>query len=205
MPGIYEILTDSGVALKVGIAANLRRRLLQHRASRQSCLKLKPGGKWNNPSDVVSKASILAKHLYYDGSIAVEYDLSTEDGRQTFLRERCYILFQFTRTRAEARELEKRRETNGQYRYLKAVRKRAKGAMNMLCECGCGQASVVGSFKPGHDQKLRTDLERRVGGLLALRSLVESSEAFAAGKIESATLASEVRRILTTAAGEAST
>ncbi len=65
----------------------------------------------------------------------------------------------------------------------------------MLCKCGCGEASVVGSFKPGHDQKLRTDLERRVGGLLALRSLVESAEAFAAGKMRSDTFAHEVRSL----------
>ena len=68
----------------------------------------------------------------------------------------------------------------------------------MLCECGCGEASVVGSFKPGHDQKLRTDLERRVGGLLALRSLVEFAEAFAAGRMQSDVLANEVRSMFKT-------
>jgi len=55
----------------------------------------------------------------------------------------------------------------------------------MLCECGCGETAVAGLFKPGHDQKLRTILEHRVGGLLALRSLVEVAEAFAAGRIDS--------------------
>jgi hypothetical protein len=194
-PGIYEIYTDSGVALKVGIATRLRKRLLQHRASRQSCLKLKPGGQWNNPNDVMSKGSILAKHLYYDGSITTEYDLSAETGRRAFLCERCYIVFEITRTKLEARELERDRESDGRYRYLKMVQKRGKGGMNMLCECRCGEASVAGSFKPGHDQKLRTDLERRVGGLLALRSLVESAEAFAAGKMQSDTLAHEVRSL----------
>jgi hypothetical protein len=51
----------------------------------------------------------------------------------------------------------------------------------MTCECGCGESVASGSFKPGHDQKLRADLERRVGGLLALRSLVEAAESYAGG------------------------
>ena len=51
----------------------------------------------------------------------------------------------------------------------------------MTCECGCGESVASGSFKPGHDQKLRANLERRVGGLLALRSLVEAAESYAGG------------------------
>ena len=51
----------------------------------------------------------------------------------------------------------------------------------MACGCGCGESAVSGSFKRGHDQKLRADLERRVGGLLALRSLVEAAESYAGG------------------------
>ena len=43
-PGICEIHTDTGKALKVGISANMRKRLLQHQALRQNRLKLKPGG-----------------------------------------------------------------------------------------------------------------------------------------------------------------
>jgi hypothetical protein len=45
-----------------------------------------------------------------------------------------------------------------------------------LCECGCHKTTVRGQFLRGHDQTLRADLERRVGGLLALRQLVESAE-----------------------------
>lgn len=54
-PGLYEIVTDEGGLLKVGISGNLRRRFSQHRQSRQSRLKLKEGGDWSNPSDVMSK------------------------------------------------------------------------------------------------------------------------------------------------------
>lgn len=48
----------------------------------------------------------------------------------------------------------------------------------MACECGCGEDAISGSFKPGHDQKLRISLERRIGGLAKLRTLVESAESF---------------------------
>ncbi|EIK94777.1 hypothetical protein PMM47T1_19813 [Pseudomonas sp. M47T1] len=35
-PGLYEIVTDQGELLKVGISVNLRKRLIQHRQSKQS-------------------------------------------------------------------------------------------------------------------------------------------------------------------------
>ena len=42
------------------------------------------------------------------------------------------------------------------------------------CACGCGDTTRgSGAFLPGHDQKLRTAIERHVGGVLALRRLVE--------------------------------
>lgn len=53
----------------------------------------------------------------------------------------------------------------------------------MTCECGCGETPVRGSFLPGHDQRLRSSLEERVGGLLPLRTLVDSAERLANGEI----------------------
>lgn len=44
------------------------------------------------------------------------------------------------------------------------------------CECGCGELTKGGNFLPGHDQRLRISLEKRAGGLLALRDLVDSVE-----------------------------
>ena len=38
--GVYEIFTNNNIALKVGISNNLKRRLKQHRNSRQSSLKI---------------------------------------------------------------------------------------------------------------------------------------------------------------------
>lgn len=55
----------------------------------------------------------------------------------------------------------------------------------MDCVCGCGEKPVKGHFLPGHDQRLRADLERRVGGLIALRMLVEAAEYFVSGDADS--------------------
>jgi hypothetical protein len=68
----------------------------------------------------------------------------------------------------------------------------AKGS---LCECGCGEASPGGVFRPGHDQKLRVVLESRVGGLLALRSLVDAVESYALGRSTGEELTREVRAL----------
>ncbi|WP_166360202.1 hypothetical protein [Pseudomonas akapageensis] len=116
-PGIYEIYTVDGLALKVGIGKDLRKRLIQHRKSRQNRLVLKIGGDWDNPSDVTSKQSILAKHLYFSSPVE-GYDLKTETGRQAFLEECCYVLFRVTSTREEARAIERQREADGGFSYV---------------------------------------------------------------------------------------
>lgn len=55
----------------------------------------------------------------------------------------------------------------------------------MVCACGCGKEPAGGDFLPGHDQRLRADLERRVGGLISLRMLVEAAEHFVEGNVGS--------------------
>jgi hypothetical protein len=122
-PGIYKIYTNTGIALKVGISANIRRRLMQHRVSRQNRLLLKTGGDRGNPSDVLSKESILSKHLYYDESINDAYELMSENGRQKFLVDNCYIRFMATETKEDARKIEKQLENCGQFRYEGRVKK----------------------------------------------------------------------------------
>ena len=42
-----------------------------------------------------------------------------------------------------------------------------------ICECGCGEVTQGGDFRPGHEQKLRSAIEVAVGGILKLRRLVE--------------------------------
>jgi hypothetical protein len=120
-PGIYEIRTISGILLKVGIAANLKRRLRKHRATKQGCLKPKEGGNYVDPKNILSKGSILAKHLYFDSSIDQHYDLTLEAGRRAFLEERCQILFKQCRSKAAARKLEREMERTISIRYVGRV------------------------------------------------------------------------------------
>jgi hypothetical protein len=115
-PGLYEIVTDDGALLKVGISGNLRKRLIQHRQSRQSRLNLKEGGDWSNPSDVMSKQSILAKHLFFFSDTG--FDLKTESGRQAFLEQQCHVFVTVTLTREEAREMELLKERSGAYQFV---------------------------------------------------------------------------------------
>ena len=71
----------------------------------------------------------------------------------------------------------------------------ARAGGEPACECGCGKPSAGGVFLPGHDQKLRGVLEQRVGGLLALRSLVDAAEAYSNGRSTTEEFAREARRI----------
>jgi hypothetical protein len=64
------------------------------------------------------------------------------------------------------------------------------------CECGCGTAVQGRDFVPGHDQKLRIQLEQRVGGLLALRDIVGRLEQHAKGGSTPAQLSSAVQDAL---------
>jgi hypothetical protein len=123
-PGIYQIWHYGSDLLKVGIGTNLRKRLQKHRASRDSALKLKPGGTPGNPDDLVSKGSILAKHLYFDQGLVKKYDLTTEDGRRRFLEDECEITIYRTESKEKARELEKALEASGKVRYQGKVRVR---------------------------------------------------------------------------------
>jgi hypothetical protein len=43
-----------------------------------------------------------------------------------------------------------------------------------VCGCGCGSMTKGGQFIPGHDSKLMSAILQRVGGLAALKELVES-------------------------------
>lgn len=66
----------------------------------------------------------------------------------------------------------------------------------MECACGCGGEPRGGHLLPGHDQRLRADIERRVGGLIRLRMLVEAAEYFVAGDVGSSQFNSMVKDLL---------
>lgn len=65
----------------------------------------------------------------------------------------------------------------------------------LTCECGCGETRSTGQFLPGHDQRLRTALEKAVGGLLPLRALVEANGAYAAGMTDTEEFTKTIRQI----------
>jgi hypothetical protein len=48
---------------------------------------------------------------------------------------------------------------------------------------------------PGHDQRLRADLENRVGGILALRTIIRSAEDYATGKTSGEQFMMSVRKV----------
>ena len=64
------------------------------------------------------------------------------------------------------------------------------------CACGCGGVTAGGNFLPGHDQRLRADLERRVGGLIPLQMLIEAAEKFAEGTIQPSMFNGMVKDVL---------
>lgn len=68
-----------------------------------------------------------------------------------------------------------------------------QGRPSPRCECGCGTAVQGRTFVPGHDQKLRIQLESRVGGPLKLRDVLERLEEHARGQIPVETLSDDVR------------
>jgi hypothetical protein len=51
------------------------------------------------------------------------------------------------------------------------------------CACGCGEPTKKGKYLQGHEQKLRKQLEEKVGGLPLLASLVKLTQMYAQGRM----------------------
>jgi hypothetical protein len=66
------------------------------------------------------------------------------------------------------------------------------------CECGCGEEAIR-EFLSSDDQKLRVALEARVGGLLAMKLLVETAESYANGDLSDSELTRRVRAVFSAA------
>lgn len=71
-----------------------------------------------------------------------------------------------------------------------------------ICACGCGQTTAGGTFAPGHDQKLRAEIESRAGGLLALARLMDELEEFVAARVSLEHLGETVRTLVHPTQGE---
>ncbi len=132
-PGVYEIWMkqpnpDTPLLLKVGRSRDLSRRLRDHRASGGL---YGPNGLRNDqiprnvqPTDVRSKKSILAKHLFFDRQLArSQYDLATQSGRQHFLEECCEVYYcNFGYEEAVAWEKHIENSYSSEIRYMRRVR-----------------------------------------------------------------------------------
>ncbi len=51
------------------------------------------------------------------------------------------------------------------------------------CACGCGEETKRGKYLQGHEQKLRKQLDEKVGNLQLLASLVRVTETYAHGRM----------------------
>jgi hypothetical protein len=63
------------------------------------------------------------------------------------------------------------------------------------CACGCGEPTKKGKYLQGHEQKLRKQLEEKVGGLPLLSSLVKVTGMYAQGQMSLEDLGRLVNRI----------
>ena len=64
------------------------------------------------------------------------------------------------------------------------------------CACDCGGETAAGTFLPGHDQRLRADIERRAGGLLNLSRLVTCAEDYVNGRVPLSDLNAILQEVL---------
>ena len=63
------------------------------------------------------------------------------------------------------------------------------------CACGCGEETKKAKFVAGHEQKLRKQLEEKVGGLPLLASLVKVTQMYAQDRMSQDGLGRLVRLI----------
>ena len=63
------------------------------------------------------------------------------------------------------------------------------------CACGCGEETKKGKYLQGHEQKLRKQLEEKVGGLPLLAALVKVTQMYAQEKMSLEGLGRLVKQI----------
>jgi len=64
------------------------------------------------------------------------------------------------------------------------------------CACGCREETAGGTFRPGHDARLRAQIEESVGGLLALDEIVRQIHRHTNGEITAEQLSTQINRVL---------
>jgi len=64
------------------------------------------------------------------------------------------------------------------------------------CKCGDCNELTNSDYAPGHDQKLRSALEQRVGGLLNLKQLIAACEDYSTGKITESEVLCAIKKLL---------
>ena len=65
-----------------------------------------------------------------------------------------------------------------------------------ICSCGCGESTEGGTFRPGHDSKLRAEAERRAGGVISLAKLVDAAGSFVDGAVTLDALGIRVKQLV---------
>ncbi|MDO9542896.1 MAG: hypothetical protein Q7J98_11325 [Kiritimatiellia bacterium] len=65
------------------------------------------------------------------------------------------------------------------------------------CKCDNCDKSTSRDFFPGHDQRLRANLEQKVGGLLSLKELVIACIEYATGKTSDSEILRTIRQLFT--------
>ena len=63
------------------------------------------------------------------------------------------------------------------------------------CACGCGEQTKKAKFLAGHEQKLRKELDEKLGGLPLLAYLVKVTEMYAQDRMSLESLGRLVRLI----------
>jgi hypothetical protein len=65
------------------------------------------------------------------------------------------------------------------------------------CACGCGEQTKGGKYLQGHEQKLRKQLDEKVGSLPLLAALVKATGMYAQGHMSLDDLGGLVKMIYT--------
>ena len=64
------------------------------------------------------------------------------------------------------------------------------------CACGCGEQTAGGTYRPGHDARLRARIEESIGGLLSLEEIIRDVLRHVDGELTADELSASIGRTL---------